>query len=83
MNASVKLAYIATPSVVTRFNELDCVRLLRSSIDMDDKLVPAGSVGTIVAVWGGGEAFEVEFVEPFQALVTVRVEDLALEQTFV
>lgn len=34
--------------------------------------VPSGSSGTVVAIWGGGAAFEVEFETPVSALATVR-----------
>ncbi len=38
--------------------------------------IPAGAIGTIVAVWDHGEAYEVEFSEPFAALATVEAADL-------
>jgi hypothetical protein len=40
-------------------------------------VVPAGSVGTIVHVWRGGAACEVEFSDPFETVATVRADDLA------
>lgn len=36
----------------------------------------AGSVGTIVGVWKGGAAYEVEFPEPVGSLATVAAADL-------
>lgn len=55
-------------------DELDEVTLSRDVVDMDGRRVPAGSVGTVVGVWGEMAAFEVEFTRPFQALATVRRE---------
>ena len=76
MNVAVKLAYLSDCSPVTRFDELDCVRLLKAVEDMDGKRIEAGTKGTIVAIWADGEAYEVEFVRPIQALATVMAEDL-------
>jgi hypothetical protein len=53
-------------------DELDEVVLSRDVVDMDGQCVPAGSVGTVVGVWGEMAAFEVEFAQPFQALATVQ-----------
>ncbi len=53
-------------------DELDEVILSRDVVDMDGQCVPAGSVGTVVGVWGEMAAFEVEFTQPFQALATVQ-----------
>ena len=39
--------------------------------------LPAGSRGTVVAVWQGGKAYEVEFAKPFTCLVTITPERLA------
>lgn len=33
--------------------------------------IPIGSTGCVVGVWGGGAAYEVEFVEPFPCVVTL------------
>ncbi|HTW69118.1 MAG TPA: hypothetical protein VME47_04450 [Acetobacteraceae bacterium] len=41
-----------------------------------DRELPAGSHGTVVGVWQGGRAYEVEFSEPFECLVTVPAEGL-------
>ncbi len=37
----------------------------------DGETVPAGTVGTVVAVWGEAEAFDIEFDAPFTGLVTI------------
>jgi hypothetical protein len=41
-----------------------------------DQDLPAGAHGTVVGVWQGGRAYEVEFSEPFECLVTVPAERL-------
>jgi hypothetical protein len=60
------------------FNELDEVVLARA-VDIRDlgKELPAGSRGTVVGVWQGGRAYEVEFAEPLACLVMVPAEGLA------
>lgn len=57
-------------------DELDVVALL---IDRPDLKLAKGSVGTVVAVYGEAEAFEVEFVDPDGAtydLETFRPDEL-------
>ena len=54
-----------------RIEELDRVELLADVLGDDQVTVPAGSVGTVVAIWAGGAAFEVEFTRPVDALATV------------
>lgn len=44
-----------------------------ASLDRD---LPAGAHGTIVGIWEGGRAYEVEFSEPFECLVTVPAKGL-------
>ena len=65
------------PRKVRSFDELDDVTLAApvhvAALDRD---LPAGSHGTVVGVWQGGRAYEVEFSEPFEALVTVPAEGL-------
>ena len=59
------------------FAELDDVTLAApvhvASLDQD---LPAGAHGTVVGVWQGGRAYEVESSEPFECLVTVPAEGL-------
>lgn len=46
-----------------------------SDIATDDgQTIPAGSLGTIVGVYGVGAAYEVEFVRPVVGNATVRAE---------
>lgn len=49
---------------------------LASDLDVDRRTIPAGSTGAIVSIWAGGEAYEVEFIEPFHAVVTVAAPQL-------
>lgn len=51
--------------------ELTVVTLLKPATTDEGALVPAGTRGTIVLVYGEGEAYEVEFLEP-QGLATVE-----------
>ncbi|ABY32852.1 DUF4926 domain-containing protein [Methylorubrum sp. SL192] len=57
--------------------ELDDVRVLTDVVTMDGDTIPAGTEGTVVAVWRGGEAYEVEFPEPMGALATVGASNVA------
>jgi hypothetical protein len=55
------------------FKELDDVVLTATVyVRSVDRELPAGSRGTVVGIWRGGDAFEVEFAKPFECLVTVR-----------
>ena len=59
------------------FNELDEVALARPVYVKDvGRELPAGARGTVVGVWEGGRAYEVEFAKPFECLVTVPTESL-------
>ena len=51
--------------------ELDRVRVLQAVTGDDDLTVPVGAMGTVVAVYADGAAFEVEFTEPVDTLATV------------
>ncbi|MCJ2092276.1 MULTISPECIES: DUF4926 domain-containing protein [unclassified Methylobacterium] len=51
--------------------DLDDVVALAPVVTDDGDTIPAGTEGTIVGVWKGGEAFFVEFPEPAGALATV------------
>ncbi|WP_288586202.1 DUF4926 domain-containing protein [uncultured Methylobacterium sp.] len=63
--------FVMTPDAPSAFRELDTARLLVPVMDDEGREVPAGSVGTVVGVWNRGEAYEVEFAIPFEALATV------------
>ena len=62
--------------------ELSLVALRRPREVEDGRIVPAGSVGTVVATWAMGKAYEVEFSKPFHALATIEHEDLELTERF-
>lgn len=57
------------------YKELDIVTT-QSTFGLDGLIFPSGSVGTIVHVYPGSRAFEVEFSEPSPAVVTLEAEDL-------
>ena len=59
-----------------RFAELATVRLTRD-MAVDGRTLPKESAGTIVGVYAGGNGYEVEFTDPFHAVVTLDVSDLA------
>ena len=60
------------------FNELDEVALTRAvHVQAEGRELPTGARGTVVGVWQGGRAYEVEFVKPFACLVTVPAESLS------
>ena len=60
MNTPV-LTYTFTPAKPDSFAELDEVRLTSALRTCRGETVPAGSEGTVLAVWAGGAAYEVEF----------------------
>ena len=49
---------------------------LASAVQSEEGLVPAGATGTVVHVWHGGAACEVEFTKPFRAISTVKARDI-------
>jgi hypothetical protein len=69
---SFEFAY-TTRAVVhpTPFAELSVVEVVRAVDTSEGDLIPAGSHGTVVAVWDSGAAYEVEFAEPVVGLATV------------
>ncbi|WP_052075507.1 MULTISPECIES: DUF4926 domain-containing protein [Sphingomonas] len=58
------------------FDDYALVRL-RSVVGTDAGILLPGTIGTIVHRHDGGEAYEVEFVEPVAIVVTLRNGDLA------
>lgn len=60
----------------TPIEELDIVRLL-AEVTLDEGRLPIGTLGTAVYRHQNGEAFEVEFLTPFHALLTLRANEVA------
>ncbi|WP_162561331.1 DUF4926 domain-containing protein [Methylobacterium terrae] len=58
--------------------QFERVELLSAGRTWEGQDVPSGSCGMVVEVLGDHEAFMVEFVEPFAALVTVRAGDVRI-----
>ena len=54
------------------FPELSVVEVVCAVETDDGQRVPAGTRGTVVAVYGGGEAYEVEFARPVVGNTTLR-----------
>ena len=50
---------------------------LASPVEAGGRTLPRGATGTVVHVYPGGGAYEVEFQAPFHAVVTVRAEEIA------
>lgn len=57
-------------------DELDIVRTLVPVVTMDGDTIPTNTEGTVVGIWGAGDAYEVEFPEPMGALATAKAADL-------
>jgi hypothetical protein len=67
-----------TKRIGDNFRELDDVALAVSTfVPAIGRELLSGTRGTVVEVWRGGEAYEVEFFAPFDCLVTVGLLDLA------
>ncbi len=58
-----------------RFADLAVVRLARA-VDVAGKSLTAGASGVVVAVYADGDGYEVEFENPFHAVVTLEAADL-------
>ncbi|MGE7416382.1 hypothetical protein [Methylobacterium tarhaniae] len=60
-----------TPDAPTAIREPDTARLPVRVTDDEGREVPADPVGRVIGVLNQGEAYEVEFATPFDALATV------------
>ena len=67
---------IGGASDAARFAELSRVKFKRP-FDLEGGRLPVGSRGTVVAAYRNGVGLEMEFFEPFHAVVTLEVDDLA------
>lgn len=59
-----------------RIAEFAAVRLLRAA-SLAGVTFPAGTRGIVVEVHGAGTAYEVEFSQPAQMVLTIAADDLA------
>lgn len=50
---------------------------LAHNVESEDGVIPAGASGTIMHVYPGGPAYEVEFTQPFHTVATVKADDIA------
>ncbi len=67
----------ASPAQAKRsIAELSVVRLSKS-VETEDGTVPAGSSGTVVHAYDDGQAFVIEFYQPFHAVATVEADAIA------
>lgn len=58
-----------------RFDELSVVALTHA-VEVDGQSLPTGTLGTVVAAYRDGVGYEVEFEQPFHAVVTLDSSDL-------
>ncbi len=65
-----------TASAQPAFDALTVIRLIRAS-DIAGKHFPKGTAGTIVHVYAGGGANEVEIAVPHHIIATLQADDLA------
>jgi hypothetical protein len=61
-------------SAETPIDALEIVRMLVPVETDAGETVAAGTEGTVVAIWAGGAAFDIEFDEPIEGLAIVRRE---------
>ncbi|WP_375465465.1 DUF4926 domain-containing protein [uncultured Methylobacterium sp.] len=76
--ATVVASYDGGPAGSDPIRELDRVRLLTSAVGDGNERVPMGSTGTVVGIYAGGAAFEVEFSKPVDTLVTIEARSVLL-----
>ena len=57
------------------YREFSSVRLTRD-VMVENRSLPSGAAGTVVAVYRDGAGYEVEFDTPFHAVVTLEAVDL-------
>ncbi len=57
---------------IAPLQDLDRIRVLTDVEDEQGRIVPAGSVGTVVVSWAGGRAFEIDFTDPVEATASVE-----------
>ena len=74
MNIRLRTLFVADDPPTGLFDELSVVR---TKVDLLEgrTFVPKGSTGTIVHIYKGKEAYEVEFTEP-QAVIGVHANEL-------
>lgn len=71
-----RIAAFRSPPSRRPIGELDVVTVLVSVQTDEGEPIAAGTEGTVVAVWAGGAALDIEFDEPVLGLATVRSENL-------
>ena len=69
-----RLFYVVEPAERGGLDELDDVRLTEDVEVSPVGTLPMGTRGTIVAVHGYAEAYDVEFAEPFHALLLLEAD---------
>jgi hypothetical protein len=50
---------------------------LRSSVETKQGTIPVGTTGTVVHAYSDGQAYIIEFYEPFHAVATVAADAVA------
>ncbi len=67
----------ATKRAPSLFSELSIVALSHA-VETDGGVLPAGTVGTVVATYDDGDGYEIEVHSPFHAVITVGTDDLTV-----
>ena len=74
-NAAEQKNTVEAVTGVGRYADLSRVAL-RVAKHVDEGDLPAGSQGTVVGVYSDGAGYEVEFVQPISAVVTLNANEL-------
>jgi hypothetical protein len=59
-----------------RFEELSIVSVCHP-VEVNGRILPAGTKGTVVAAYSDGIGYEVEVFEPFHAVITLKAGDFS------
>ena len=71
-----ELVFVRRPTEPRGFAESSMVALVTDTPSHEGATLPAGTLGAIVSVYGGGDAYLVEFPEPAGTLATVDADKL-------
>lgn len=75
---ATEVIYVRDDEANGIIRDLDDVVLLVDARTDESIVIPRGTRGTVVGVWGEDALFEVEFAEPPGALATVAAKNLVL-----
>ena len=78
---TARLYYTSATVGSEPIEELTVVRLLDGVDVAMHGLLPAGTLGAVVFVHDDGRAYDVEFIDPFAAVLTLRRSDIEPTET--